>query len=312
MVKKKVSKKKVSYNNKTVVIGVIVLVILFVFAFAYQGSREDEEGLGQAEMRMLVPMYEVFDNFINNFIGEGKLPKKPKTPKKPRRPNVPPPEDPSGEKYRISTATVPEGKPKPYLPWEEITEAKHTFEWLKFAGNCPRTELVSLNGELDADKIPIEHLENLIKVCVAKAIYPCRGEKFFAGCYKTRIGYGLNLFLEYEEDNAIEKIELTLDTGNKLASIETNSIEGNIFVGGGNGADNLRIVDSQTKLEYYRLAQGFDLECNQEYVWRNREEKKYAVEYYDVRLKEVYDNDGNPYCVLGASCTVTLSCESIT
>jgi hypothetical protein len=46
MVKKKSSKKKVSYNNKTIVIGVIVLVILFVFAFAYQGSREDEEGLG--------------------------------------------------------------------------------------------------------------------------------------------------------------------------------------------------------------------------------------------------------------------------
>jgi hypothetical protein len=46
MVKKKSSKKKVSYNNKAVVIGVIVLVILFVLAFAYQGSREDEEGLG--------------------------------------------------------------------------------------------------------------------------------------------------------------------------------------------------------------------------------------------------------------------------
>ena len=46
MVKKKSSKKKVSYNNKKIVLGVIVLVILFVFAFTYQGSREDE-GLGQ-------------------------------------------------------------------------------------------------------------------------------------------------------------------------------------------------------------------------------------------------------------------------
>ena len=46
MVKKKSSKKKVNYNNKTIALGVIVLVILFVLAFTYQGSRDDEEGLG--------------------------------------------------------------------------------------------------------------------------------------------------------------------------------------------------------------------------------------------------------------------------
>ena len=46
MVKKKSSKKQVSYNNKKIVLGIIVLVILFVLAFAYQDSRDDEEGLG--------------------------------------------------------------------------------------------------------------------------------------------------------------------------------------------------------------------------------------------------------------------------
>ena len=66
MVKKKVSKKKISYNNKTIVIGVIVLVILFVFAFAYQGSREDEEGLGTEGF--LAPLVDLFYNFV----GKGK------------------------------------------------------------------------------------------------------------------------------------------------------------------------------------------------------------------------------------------------
>ena len=62
MVKKKSSKKKVSYNNKTIVIGVIVLVILFVFAFAYQGSREDEEGLGTEGF--LAPFEDLFYSFV--------------------------------------------------------------------------------------------------------------------------------------------------------------------------------------------------------------------------------------------------------
>ena len=64
MVKKKSSKKKVSYNNKTIVIGVIVLVILFVFAFAYQGSREDEEGLGTEGFLALAPLVDLVYNFL--------------------------------------------------------------------------------------------------------------------------------------------------------------------------------------------------------------------------------------------------------
>ena len=64
--KKKYSKKKVSYNNKTIVTIVIALLVLFVLAFAYQSSKEvsedDEEGLGT--LGMFGQIAEMFTNMF--------------------------------------------------------------------------------------------------------------------------------------------------------------------------------------------------------------------------------------------------------